>query len=363
MSSLLAILYPLSFLIVLSIIVIVHEYGHFAAARLSGVKVEEFSIGFGKILWSRRDKKETLWKVCLIPLGGYVKMFGDADAASATADESVKEFTEEEKKVSFPYQPLIKKVFITIAGPAMNYLFAIVVLGIFLSIFGSAIVPPVVSKVAEGSAAELAGVLEGDEFLRINDIEIKEFSDIRRQVHLDTTLNIVVLRQGEELSLVAHLSKETGGALLGVYASMTGEHFQPLSIPQAFLEATKEAIEMTVDTVVILKRIVLRERSAEDMRGPLGIAEASGDAARQGVLSFVLFLVQISIGVGFVNLIPIPILDGGHLLFYAIEAVTRKPVNEKAQSVALHIGLFILFTLLILTSWNDILRIFARLFE
>lgn len=358
-----AVLYPLSFLIVLSIVVVVHEFGHFWAARLCGVKVEEFSLGFGKTLWSRQDKKGTLWKVGLIPLGGYVRMFGDADAASAKADAAAKEFTEEEKKVSFPHQSLLKKAFISVAGPAMNYIFAILLLTFFFSAFGMVIVPPVVSEVTKGSAAEAAGIQPQDRFVEVNGVKIKEFSDLRRMVQLDNTLNILVLRDGKEVPLTAHLTRENGGAVLGVQATMTREHLKSLSVPAAFVESVKETWNITKDTVIILKRIIMRERSADDMRGPLGIAEASGDAARQGVLSFFLFLIQVSIGIGFVNLLPIPILDGGHLLFYAIEGVTRRPLGEKAQLAALNVGVVLLFGLLILTSWNDIVRIASRLFS
>lgn len=363
MSAFLAVLYPLSFLIVLSLVVIVHEFGHFWAARLSGVKVEEFSLGFGKILWSHQDKKGTVWKVCLIPLGGYVKMFGDADAASATADETAKEFTEEEKKVSFPHQSLWVKAFISVAGPAMNYIFAIVLLTIFLSIFGLVVVPPVVSEVSKGSAAEAAGILKNDRILTINGEKINEFADVRRFVQLNNVLDIVVLRESKEIPLTARLSSENGGAVLGVQAVMSQEHFKPLSVPQAFVESVKEAWEITEDTLVILKRILLGQRSADDMRGPLGIAEASGDAARGGIISFALFLIQVSIGIGLVNLLPVPVLDGGHLLFYAVEGIIRRPISEKVQMIALNIGVGLLICLLILTSWNDIVRIFVRLFH
>ena len=363
MSSLLALLYPLSFIVVLSIVVIVHEFGHFWVARRCGVKVEQFSLGFGKVLWSRKDKKGTEWKVCLIPLGGYVQMFGDADASSTKTDERVEEYTEEEKKVSLPYQPLWKKSLIAFAGPAMNYVFAIVLLAIFFSFYGVIEVPPVISAVAEGSAAAAAGIQKGDRIEVINGEKIKEFSDVRRFVHLDKTLEITVLRDGKEVNLTAHLNAETGGAVLGVQAVMTRDHYRSVSVPQAFAESVKEVWTITKDTLIVLKRIVLGQRSAEDMRGPLGIAEASGDAARGGVISLVLFIIQVSVGIGLVNLLPIPVLDGGHLLLYGIEAVIRRPINEKVQTLALYIGAGLLLCLLIVTSWNDIVRIFARLFH
>ena len=290
-------------------------------------------------------------------------MLGDADAASATADETAKEFTEEEKKVSFPHQSLWVKAFISVAGPAMNYIFAIVLLTIFLSIFGLVVVPPVVAEVSKGSAAEAAGILKNDRILTINGEKINEFADVRRFVQLNNVLDIVVLREGKEIPLTARLSSENGGAVLGVQAVMSQEHFKPLSVPQAFVESVKEAWEITEDTLVILKRILLGQRSADDMRGPLGIAEASGDAARGGIISYALFLIQVSIGIGLVNLLPVPVLDGGHLLFYAVEGIIRRPISEKVQMIALNIGVGLLICLLILTSWNDIVRIFVRLFH
>jgi len=357
-----ALLYPISFLVVLSLVVIIHEFGHFQAARSCGVKVDEFSVGFGKTLWSRTDKKGTLWKVCLIPLGGYVKMLGDADAAGTKVDEKVNTLTDEEKKSSIVCQPLWKKAVIAFAGPAMNYVFAIVLLTGLLRVYGLLTVPPVVSAVSAGSAAEAAGVLPNDRFIRINDLEIKEFHDIRRAIELDNTLNMVVLRDGKEVALTARLKRENGGAVLGVQSVMQREHFKDLNLWEAFETALKDIWETTVDTTAVLKRILLRERSADDLRGPLGIAEASGDAAMGGAVSFLTFLIQVSVGIGFLNLLPVPMLDGGHLLFYAIEAVIRRPLPEKAETVALNIGFLLLIGLLIVTSWNDIVRIVSRLF-
>lgn len=357
-----ALLYPIAFLFVLSLVVIVHEFGHFQAARSCGVRVDEFSVGFGRILWSRKDKKGTLWKVCLIPLGGYVKMLGDADAAGTKVDEKVKELTDEEKKVSIVYQPLWKKAVIAFAGPAMNYVFAIVLLTGMFRAYGLLSVPPVVSEVSAGSAAEAAGILPDDRILDINGTKIVEFHDIRRMVALDNTLNITVLRDGKKVALTARLTRENGGAILGVMAAPNRVRVKDLNLPEAFMAALNDVWETTVDTTAVLKRIILRERSADDLRGPLGIAEASGDAAMGGTLSFLSFLIQVSVGIGFLNLLPVPMLDGGHLLFYAIEAVIRRPLPEKAETVALNIGFLLLIGLLIVTSWNDIVRIIARLF-
>ena len=358
-----SVIYPVSFLFVLSLIVIIHELGHFVAARLCGVKVEAFSFGFGRVLWQRTDKHGTAWQISLWPLGGYVKMLGDADASSATPDEEkIKELSQEDKKHAFYFQNVWKKLFIIVAGPAMNYVLAIVLLTGFFSIYGVLVVPPVVSSVMENSAAQKAGIQVNDRFLRINGNEISDFTALRRFVQLDSTLDIVVERDGKEVALQAHLSHETGGAKLGVVSNAKIGDFKKVSIAQAFVQALKDTWDMTVDTTIILKRIITRQRSAEDMRGPLGIAEASGDAFREGFESFLLFIVQVSVGVGFVNLLPIPVLDGGNIIIYSIEAVIRRPLSEKAQTFAVWIGLIFLVGLMILTSWNDISRIFQRMF-
>ena len=356
-----ALLYPLAFLLVLSLVVVVHEYGHFIAARLCGVDVTEFSMGFGRVLFSRKDKRGTEWKVCLIPLGGYCKMLGDADAASAKKDEAVEELTEEEKKRAFPLQPLWKKAIISVAGPAMNYVFAIVLLTGLFRVYGETVVPPVVSDVAPESAAAVAGIEKNDRFLTINGKKINEFSDIQHSVLVDDVLNIVVLRDGREVPLTARLKRVNGVAVLGVSAVMTREHYRSVGLAESFVLAVKDSWQLTVDTTVVLKRILLRQRSADDLRGPLGIAEASGDAARSGLIGFLYFIIQVSIGIGFMNLLPVPVLDGGHLLIYAIEFIIRRPIGDKAETVALYIGLVVLLTLLIVSSWNDIVRIFVRL--
>ena len=357
-----SVIYPLSFLFVLSLIVVIHEFGHFIAARLCGVDVEEFSFGFGRVLYQRSDKRGTAWKICALPLGGYVKMLGDSDPASAKPDEKVKEFTEEEKKRAFFFQNVWKKLFIIVAGPGMNYVLAIVLLTGFYSVYGVITVPPVISEVMRESAAEKAGLAVGDRIVRINGKEIVDFTQVRRVVQLDSVLDIVVDRAGKEVALQAKISHETGGAVLGITANAKAEDLKKVSFFKAFVQSLEDTWDLTVDTVVVLKRIVTRQRSTEDMRGPLGIAEASGDAFREGLESFLLFIVQVSVGIGFVNLLPIPILDGGHIMIYTIEAVIRRPLSQKMQTFALSVGMVFLLGLLVLTSWNDIVRIFQRLF-
>ena len=356
--------YTVAFLVVLSIVVFVHEMGHFLIARLCGVRVLEFSIGFGKKLYSRKDKKGTNWCLRAIPLGGFVQMFGDADATSAKSDKNIKELSDEEKKVAFPFQPVWKKISIIFAGPATNYIFAILLMAGIFMVYGQIRIPPVVGSVKEGTPAAAAGLLAGDRIVNIDGNDIKEFSDIKRWIVLAPSNEILltVQRDNKTLEVKAVLADDASNRILGVSSQTIAEgDVESMSLFPALYEATKLAVTMTADTMIYLKQVILSARSPDEMRGPLGIAEASGDAVKGGVLSFLLFLVQISIGIGLINLFPIPLLDGGQIVVYVIEGIRRKPMSEKTLEKALTFGMILLIGLLLLTLWNDIPRIFNRL--
>lgn len=359
-------IYIASFVLVLSLIVVIHEGGHFLMARWCGVHVTDFSVGFGKELFSRVDKKGTRWKVCLIPLGGYVKMLGDTDAASAQS--STDGLTEEEKKKAFLTQKLWKRALIIFAGPGMNYLFAIVLLtGIFF-LLGEAKLKPVIGSVLEDSPAAEAGMLAGDKFVEINNQKVEEFSDVIRLVRLtefEKPLDVLFERDGvmHRLSLTPKYMNDSEYPMIGFTAS--SEHFeaaQPLSFGAAMIKSVKTVWNITADTTIYLGQVLFKNRSPKDMRGPLGIAEMSGDAVKGGWLSLLMFIVQISVAVGFMNLLPIPILDGGHLAFYAVEAVRGKPLPDRAQNAFLMAGLSVLLLLLTYTMILDVPRIMQRIF-
>lgn len=360
-----SLLYLFAFVFVLSLVVVIHEGGHFFVARACGVKVTDFSIGFGKELWHRVDKRGTRWKICLIPLGGYVKMLGDEDAASAKS--STQKVAQDEVKYTFLAQPLWKRACIIVAGPAMNYLFAIVVLtGIIFSL-GEVAVPPVIGSVKEGSAASEAGLQQGDRFVKMNGQDVKEYTDILRIVRLtefEKPLDIVFMRGDVEnrLSLTPKYEEGSEFPMIGVMASPELIAInKDVHLGQAFVLSVKEVYQMTADTVTYLGQILFKNRSPKDMRGPLGIAEASGDALKSGFLSLIMFIVQISVAIGFMNLLPVPVLDGGHLAFYAIEAVRGKPLSERAQNVFLMVGISLLFLLFAYTMFLDVPRIMQRI--
>lgn len=358
-------LYLFAFIFVLSLVVIVHEGGHFIMARLCGVSVVEFSLGFGKELFGWTDKKGTRWKVCALPFGGYVKMLGDEDAASAKS--GTKEVAPELRPYTFMAQKLWKRAAIIFAGPAMNYVFAVFVLTGVLWSVGQVIIPAVVGSVEEGSAAAEAGLLAGDEIIQVNGKKVVEFSDIQRMVQLsdkDDVFNMRIRRDGAEVDVVVHpkYDSESERPRIGVISSMEAVTIDDdVGLGKAFVLSVQNVSQMTVDTVKYLKQVIMRERSGKDMRGPIGIAEASGDALRGGLLSLIVFIAQISVAIGFMNLLPIPLLDGGHLFFYAIEAVRRKPLPDKAQNVFLWAGLSFLMALLAYTLFLDIPRVWMRI--
>lgn len=359
-------IYIFAFVFVLSLVVVIHEGGHFYVARLCGVHVTDFSIGFGKELWHRVDKKGTRWKICLIPLGGYVKMLGDEDAASAKS--STQKVAEDMVKYTFLAQPLWKRAAIIFAGPAMNYIFAIILLTGIIFKFGEVTIPAIIGEVIPNSAASEAGLEKGDKLLTINGLSITGFADIQRIVRLtefEKPLSIVLERQGtqKEVTLKPRIVNGSEFPLIGIRptAELISTNTN-VNIGKAFSLAVKEAYQMTADTLTYLKQVLFSNRSAKDMRGPLGIAEASGDAMKGGFLSLLGFIVQISIAVGFMNLLPVPVLDGGHLAFYIVEAIRGKPLSEKTQNGFLVMGIGLLLLLLAYTMFLDVPRIIGRIF-
>ncbi len=356
--------YIFAFVLVLSLVVIVHEGGHFAVARMCGVHVVEFSLGFGKELFGWNDKRGTRWKVCAVPLGGYVKMLGDEDAASAKSSSSG--VSEDMKPFTFMAQKLWKRALIIFAGPATNYIFAILILTGVLWMRGEIFIAPVIGEIQIDSAADKAGLKVGDRIVEINGQYIGEYKDILRSIRLTEygkPLSVRFERNGQqqETQALINYSDEADVPVLGIKSSLDAfETRDNLSLYEAFISSCQKVLSMTRDTLVYLGQVVTAKRSAKDMRGPLGIAEASGDAFLGGWLSLIVFVAQISVAIGFMNLLPIPLLDGGHLAFYAVEAVRRKPLPDKVQTVFLWAGMTFLFALLAYTFVLDVPRIIQR---
>lgn len=356
-----------AFLFVLTLVVFVHEYGHFIVARWCGVRVRVFSVGFGKELFGWNDRQGTRWRLSAIPLGGYVKFDGDANAASVPDYEAVKQMSAEERAGSIFHKTVGQRAAIVAAGPAANFLMAIVIFAGMAYINGRQVLLPRIETVQAGSAAERAGFTHGDIVRSINGVTVDSFADMQRIVSMNAgeTLTIMVDRGGETLPLQAipdlrEVSSPFGTQRIGVLglqassdpASWRTETYGLASSVRIGLQETWRVVEQTGH---YLKRVVTGKESTDQLSGPIRIAEVSGTVARLGGLGGLINLAALlSVSIGLINLVPIPMLDGGHLLFYAIEAVRGRPLSEKAQELGFRIGLALVLTLMVFVTWNDL---------
>ncbi|SLN54045.1 RIP metalloprotease RseP [Oceanibacterium hippocampi] len=357
--------YAAPFLVVLTVLVFVHELGHYLVARWCGVRVEVFSIGFGSELFGWNDKAGTRWKISWIPFGGYVKFFGDADAASTPGAETGS-MSAEERAESFHHKPLHQRAAVVVAGPAANFLFAIVVLAGMFSIYGQPYTPPVVAGVVPGSAADAAGFQPGDRVLEVNGSEVQRFEQLRQvvMVGLEAPLDMLVSRNGASLHLearpqIVEIDDGSGNMQrIGRLGIQSGEpefaRHDPLT---AIWQAVKETGFVTTATLQGVGQMISGARDASELSGPVGIVRMSGQAAEYGVLALVNFMVFLSISLGLINLFPIPMLDGGHLLFYAIEAIRGKPLGERSMEYGFRIGLFMVLSLMAFATWQDVAKL------
>lgn len=428
--------FVIPFLIVLSVLVFVHEWGHYIVARMFKVRVEKFSIGFGKELFGFTDKAGTRWKFSLIPLGGYVQMFGDTDPSSANSkaelieDEKTRPMTEVEKKDAFFTKPVWQRALIVFAGPAINFIFAIILLiGVYTTV-GKPVTPPVAAAVIVGGAADEAGMIPHDRVVSIDGKPIQSFADLQRQVavSLDRPLNLEVKRGEEIINVTVTPQIEEGEDRFGfshsrgmiglvgagmaidysdiqkvngnenysiqkimdknaiitlpwgddetrdlrvkplaennkdadetlILTQFIGQDIIAFSPLDATTEAFRETWFMVSGTFEALGQIVTGTRSADELGGIIRIGAIAGDAASAGMIALITFTAMLSINLGLINLFPIPLLDGGHLVFYAYEAVFKKPMNEKVMEYALKLGMVFLIGLMAFANLNDIIQI------
>lgn len=365
--------YVVPFLFLLGVLVFVHEFGHYIIAKITGVKVAEFSIGFGKMLWGKTDSSGTLWKVSAVPLGGYCKFLGDTDAASSGNDSS--ELSEEDKKYAFVFQNPFKKLAIVIGGPAFNYLFAVVVFACIFTTFGKMEFPPVIGSVIENSPAAKAGIKAKDKIVSVDGRKVKSFNEFRQEIEMSTSgeVKLVLMRGKKELKLNVKLAPVVVGEnkeqskkpMLGV-TSVTEIEFSPTKM--TFFEAVKEAfVECYNISAVTLRgvgQMITGKRNTDELGGIVRIAEMSGDITKTSSwIDFLVFMALLSINLGLINLFPIPMLDGGHVVIYLIEIILRREINEQAKEYIFKFGFFLLIALMVLATYNDFARLFNRWFS
>ena len=350
----------LAFIAVLSIIVFVHEFGHFQIGRWCGVKIETFSVGFGKELFGFTDRHGTRWKICPWPIGGYVKFEGDANVASMADPNAVKSPT------SLHSKPIWQRTAIVAAGPIANFLLAIAIFSLAFMFMGKGYIEPIVGEVKQGSAAEKAGILQGDYIRSIDGTTANSFSDLQRLVWFKAglELNVVIDRKGEQLNLklVPTLYEEAdnfGGKIsrgvLGI-SSKSGKDavkYQTFTPGQAIIQGTKETWGILTSTMEFIGNMVVGRQSVKQIGGAASIAKGAGDAVSNGAMNFVIYIAFLSVSIGLVNLFPIPMLDGGHLVFYAIEALRGKPLGPNAQEWGFRIGLSFVVMLMLVGVVND----------
>lgn len=365
--------YVVPFLVVLGVLVFVHEFGHYLIAKLCGVKVAEFSIGFGKQLWGKSDKSGTLWKISAVPLGGYCKFLGDDDASSST--NKAEELSEEDKKYAFAYQNPFKKLAIVVGGPGFNYLFAILVFFGIFAILGKMDFPPVIGTVLENSAAQEAGILPGDRILNVDGHDVKTFQEFRQEIEMNTTgVSLIKLsRDDKVLDIKVHLkmiNDEASGVkttkpIVGV-TSVNNIEFSPvkLSVLEAFKESVSETWRITTVTLRGVYQMITGVRGTEELGGIVRIAEMSGDISKANSwIDLLVFTALLSINLGLINLFPIPVLDGGHVVIFVIEILLRREINEKAKEYVFKFGFALLIALMFFATYNDIIHLIKRWFS
>lgn len=354
-------LYIVPFLCLLTILVFVHEMGHFLVARWNGVRVEAFSIGFGRELFGWNDRHGTRWKFSAIPLGGYVKMFGDADPTSFAA--ATIPMTETEKSESFHFKRLSQRAAVVAAGPIANFLFAILLLAGLFVIAGQPYTVPLVEAVVPDTPAAAAGILPGDRVVRIDGTDIARFEEMQRYIKLRPAqaMEMVVERDGTRVPLKVtsgsraiqdRFGNEQREGFLGVQSTKVAVlHRDPAT---AVWQAMRETWNVSAGTLHALGQMVAGTRDSNEIGGVLRIAEMSGQMARDGWINMVWFAALLSINLGLINLMPIPVLDGGHLLFYAAEALRGRPLSKRVQEYGSMAGLAAVLALMVFATWNDL---------
>lgn len=359
----------ISFILVISIVVFIHEFGHFYFARLFGVRVEKFSIGFGRPIFKWRDAKKTEWQISAIPMGGYVKMYGDSNPASAPDSKKLAKMTKAQKSASFHHKPRWQKSIVIAAGPAFNYFSAILITAFLLYSQGMIILTPKISSVLPNTPAAEVGLMQGDVITHLNGIRITNFLELKDVLAMNrgTPLDLRVVRDNKvfdtQLTPVKTEISDGLGKYISAYSigiTATDIQVKKLGVLESLKYGTYKVYELNLMMVQGISQMISGERGGDEISGPIKIAQYSAKSLEAGLYGFLSFLVMISVNLGLVNLLPIPLLDGGHLAVYAVEGVIRRPIGEKTMQKVHIIGFMIIILLMVYGIGNDIRSVIGR---
>jgi len=360
--------YILPFVALIVVVVFIHEYGHYYFAKRFGVGVTDFSIGFGKEMFGWNDKSGTRWKICMIPLGGYVKFFGDRNVYSQADNEKIiKEYSKEDQDKLFVLKPLHQRALIVFGGPLANFLLAILIFFSVYTFAGKDFTPAVINEVQKDSPAMVAGLKDNDIVVSIDGNKVKSIMDVSKYITMSTdeVINFTVNRFDEDLTfrvkpnmvesednLGNKLTKRMVGIKLGAYNNEVN-HVK-LGPAKALFYAVNEVYYVSISSLKYIGSMITGNGDSSQLGGPIRIAKISGQVAEFGILPFISLMAYISISLGLINLFPIPMLDGGHLMFYGIEKILGRPLSQKVQEGFFRIGMFLLLSLMFFTTFNDI---------
>jgi len=358
----------LPFIVLILVVVFIHEYGHYYFAKKYGVKVTDFSIGFGKELFGWNDKLGTRWKICWIPLGGYVKFFGDRNVFSQSdQEEIIKKYSEEERKKLFILKPLYQRSLIVAAGPIANFILAIVIFLFIYMFVGKDFTPAVINEVQKDSPAEVAGLMKNDVILEIDGTEVKSILDVSKLITMSTSdfIDFKVSRYDQDVLLKVKpnivetednlgnkINKRMIGIMLGPYNNKIN-HVK-LGPAKALYYSLNEVYFVTISSLKYLGSILTGSGDSSQLGGPIRIAKITGQVAEFGIVPFLSIMAYISISLGLINLFPIPLLDGGHLMFYGFEKILGRPLSQKTQEGFFRIGMFLLLFIMFFATYNDL---------
>ncbi len=361
--------YLLPFLFVLALVVFVHELGHFLVGRWCGVKVETFSLGFGPRIARFYDRKGTEWAISAIPLGGYVKFKGDLNAASVPDHAGAEAMPESERSDSFPHKSIAQRAAIVAAGPMANFLLAFVIFTISYMVVGRTLVEPIIAEIAENSAASSAGFKAGDRVLAVDGEKIESFDEVARKVSVSEGKSLLfrIEREAREMEIVgspAVVSRKTilgtdRRPVMGFVGSGDPKHLftKRFSLAEASTTSVGEILFVIDRTGHYIGGLFSGRERADQLSGPTRIAYISGKVAESGLGPLFMLAGILSISIGLINLLPVPMLDGGHLVFYALEAIFGRPVSPRAQEISFRVGFALVIMLMLFSTWNDIIHL------